>query len=238
MTGRALLSALGLWAREPKDALLANLAFVALAALLGSAAGMLPQALIWPARIAAWNALFLGLLRAMRNLERGSEEGSGAWPAQLLGVITDSLPSTALALGAYALASAAANGAPFGAGLVGLAAWMGLGALLSLGLAAPLGQTWWAAAWAGLLAAVAFLPVALAAALIASWLGGFWALWFGAQHRGAAFLWAPLLLAPVFTPSFYAAYLYFLAQGIKDRSQGRRALEGAPTLKEILRPWR
>jgi hypothetical protein len=238
MSKAALLSALGLWAREPRALLLVNLLFAALLALALLAAALLSAPVSWALGLLLATALFLGLIRVLRGLDQGRLPGWQLWGRQFLGSLVSSLPSGLLALAALGLAAAAFQGAPLGPLLVALALWLGLGALLSLGLAAPSGQAWWAAAWAGLLAAVAFLPSALLAALLLSWLGGFWALWLGARHWGAGLCWAPLLLAPFFTPSFYAAYLYYLAQGIKDRSQGRPPLEGAPTLKEILKPWR
>jgi hypothetical protein len=238
MTWRALLSALGLWSREAKAALLANLGFTAIAALLAWPLTRLPSMAAWGLGSALSCAFFLSLIRVLRGLDRGEGLSLRAWAGGLKGSGADAFPSALLLMGTLAAGSAAAGGAPFGAGLFGLAVWLGLGALLSLGLAAPEGQPWWAAAWAGLLAAVAFLPAALAAVALLSWLGGFWALWLGPDFRGAGFFWAPLLLAPFFTPSFYAAYLYYLAQGIKDRSQGKRPLDQAPTLKEILKPWR
>lgn len=250
MTGKALRSALGLWAREPKAMMLLNAAW-ALPAFMGAALaaffhrqgsfGIL-------AAVAILTMVWMGfslLVRAVGQLERGERPllrnlrawSADAWaPRLVLGLACIEASSVLLSI----LARVDAAGWPKGALVLAGAAWLWLmlGTLMSAGLDAPLEQPPWAAQKAGLMAAVAFLPSALALGLWTAWLSGSLALVVERTQWWARLFWAPLILAPVFTPSFYAAYLYFLAQGVKDRSQGRAPLEGAPTIMEILRPWR
>ncbi len=238
MTRRALLSALGLWSREAKAALLANLCFAAIVALLAWPLTRLPALAAWGLGSALACVLFLGLIRVLRGLDRGEAASARTGALALRARLLDAPPSAALLIGALGSGYGGRRRRRFRRRLGRPLHLAGPGRSLEPGPGGPEGQPWWAAAWAGLLAAVAFLPAALAAIGLLSWLGGFWALWLGPNFRGAGFFWAPLLLAPFFTPSFYAAYLYYLAQGIKDRSQGRPPLDQAPTLKEILKPWR
>ncbi len=250
MTGKALRSALGLWAREPKVMLLMNVAWalpafggVALAAFfyrqgsLGTLAAVTILTVVWMG--------FSLLVRAVGQLERGqmpTARNFRAWltdawaPRLVLGLACIEASSVVLSI----LTRVDSAGWPkLLLALAGAAwLWLALGTLISAGLDAPLEQPPWAAQKAGLMAAVAFLPSALALGLWTAWLSGSLALVVERTQWWARLFWAPLILAPVFTPSFYAGYLYFLAQGVKDRSQGKAPLDGAPTIMEILRPWR
>lgn len=253
MTGRALLSALGLWTRQPKAMLLLNLAWAAVAyAGIGSAAKLLnapapnglTRLLAIALLLAVWMA-FSWMLRAIAQMDRGRRFHAGAawlwlkdaWAPRL--VFALAWIEASLVLGSLLLRNdwAGLPKAAFGLGVAAWA-WWTLGALLSAGLDAPLEQPAWAAQKSGLLAAVAFLPTSLALAALTIYLGGPVAILADRGHWWARLFWIPLIAAPVFTPSFYAAYVYFLAQGIKDKAQGRQPLEGAPTIKEIMRPWR
>ncbi len=253
MTGRALRSALGLWAREPKALVLLNLAWACLAYLgLGLGAKLLQassgQGLLQVVAIALFLLVWLAfcwMLRAIAQIDRGQRLTRSsakdwlkdAWaPRLIFGLawieISWVLGSTLLRGDLGGLPKI-----PLG---LGFAAWLwgSLGALLGAGLDAPLEQPAWAAQKAGVMAAVAFLPTALGLALWTLFLAGPLALLSERAQWWSRILWIPLILSPFFTPSFYAAYLYYLAQGIKDQSQGRPPLEGAPSIKEILRPWR
>ena len=253
MTAKALLSALGLWTRQPKAMLFLNLAWAVVAyAGIGSAAKLLnlaaPTGLTQIVAIAllltVWLA-FSWMLRAIAQMDRGQRFSvsaartwwKDAWAPRL--VFALAWIEASLVLGSYLLRSDLA-GLPkpfFG---LGVAAWVWwtLGALLSAGLDAPLDQPPWAAQKSGLLAAVAFLPTSLALAAVTIYVSGPVAILADRAQWWSRLFWIPLIAAPVFTPSFYAAYVYFLAQGIKDKAQGRQPLEGAPTIKEIMRPWR
>lgn len=252
MTGRALRSALGLWFREPKAMLLMNIGW-ALPAYMGlalaanvfrSGQGSYGPWVAIPLLLAVWMAFSL-LVRAIGQIDRGQRP---TWSAARIWLQDAWAPRLVLGLVwieiTYVLASAlmhdGLSALPKAALALGLAAWtwLSLGLLFSTGLDARLEQAPWAAQKAGLMAAVAFLPASIALVFWTLWLGGPLAFVAERTQWWARFLWAPLILAPVFTPSFYAAYLYFLAQAVKDRSQGKPPLEGAPTLKEILLPWR
>lgn len=253
MTAKALLSALGLWTRQPKAMLLLNLAWAAVAyAGIGAGAKILgtstPNALTQITAIAllliVWLA-FCWMLRAIAQMDRGQRFDAAAarlwlrdaWaPRFVFGL---AWIEASLVLGGLLLRSDRA-GLPrafFGLGVAAWA-WWTLGALLSAGLDAPLEQPPWAAQKSGLLAAVAFLPTSLALAAVTVYMGGPVAILAERSQWWSRIFWIPLIAAPVFTPSFYAAYVYYLAQGIKDKAQGRQPLEGAPTIKEIMRPWR
>ena len=253
MTARALLSALGLWIRNPKGMLILNLAWFFLAFAVFLLTSLLPDSLIAGGSLRAgfiafelW-LLFCLLVRATYHLDAGQKL---SWKVTWEWFKDGWVPRFVLALvwilcGLSVLSRfASLNGLILDSRLklllgAGIAAWLwiSLAALLSAGLDAPLDQPSAAPQKAGFLAAIAFLPSALVAAALGTWFSGLWGFVVGTKGMGTALLWAPLVLAPLFTPTFYAAYLYYLAQGIKDRSQGRRPLDQAPTFKELLRPW-
>jgi hypothetical protein len=246
---RALRCALALWVQEARWMAAASaLFFLAAAILLGAgllslrSTPFLAPLLFLP----LWSSAAF-LVRAVGHLERGerlskrnwrlwfrdgwkARWGMGAfWALSLTAVgATLVLGSQGQALPTWALALS-----------LGALAWISAAALLSLGLDVPLEQESGAAQKAGLLAAPAFLPSTLLTLALAAWCSGaaFWLDLSGSRWL-RPLLYAPVLFAPVLTPSFFAAYLYFLAQGIKDRSQGKEPLPGAPTLGEIFRPWR
>lgn len=246
---RALRCALALWVQEARWMAGASALFFAAAAILVGAGvlSLRSTPFLAPLLFLPLWSLAAFLVRAVGQLERGervsrrnwrhwfrdgwkARAGMGAfWALSLAAVVaTLALGSRGQALPAWALALS-----------VGALAWISAAALLSLGLDVPLEQESGAAQKAGLLAAPAFLPSTLLTLGLAAWCSGaaFW-LDLGGSRWIKPLLYAPVIFAPLITPSFFAAYLYYLAQGIKDRSQGKEPLAGAPTLGEIFRPWR
>jgi hypothetical protein len=249
MGSRALRCALALWMHEARWMAAASALFFVAAGVLGGLAllGLRGAPLLAPLLfLPLWHLAAL-LVRSVGQLERGARASKQVWRLWLRDGWRPRLAMGAFwalsltAVGATVLLRSQGRPVPEWALALSLGglAWVSSDALTSLGLDVPLEQESGAAQKAGFLAAPAFLPSTLLTLGLAAWCSGaaFW-LDLGGSRWIKPLLYAPVLFAPFFTPSFFAAYLYFLAQGIKDRSQGKEPLPGAPTLGEIFRPWR